>query len=87
MFGSFMTQNRVDFLDLDDVKKVLDIYPGGSPDLLIKREAEDRIQTIGRSLEPQIDWLLKVSRSRDFFNPAHGTYVVPLSSLEFSKAR
>lgn len=87
VFGSFMTQNQVDFLDLDEVKKVLDIYPGTTPSDLLKGKLESRFRAVANSLGPQIDWLLSVSRSREYYNGAHGTYVVPLSSLEWSKAK
>lgn len=82
VFGSFMTQNQVDFLDLEEVRKVLDIYPGGSPSHLLKGKLETRFRSVAESLGPQIDWLLSVSRSREYYNGAHGTYVVPLASLE-----
>ncbi len=79
--GSFLTQNEVDFLDLDEVRRTVDLFPGGSPDFLMKRELDSRMKRLIANLVGQLRWLLRVVRSRGYYNEAHSIYVVPLDDL------
>ena len=80
-FGKLLAQDDMDFLDLDEVKRTLDLFPGGTPSYLLEHGLEDRFKRISDSLGPQIDWLNGVHRANDIWNEEHDVYVVPLKAL------
>ncbi|MBI5757692.1 MAG: hypothetical protein HZA46_04160 [Planctomycetales bacterium] len=81
VFGSFLTQNQVDFVDLGELQTTLDAFPGKAPDFLMKRELGERLKHVEHALGKQVEQLLRVAESTDHFNAAHYTYVVPLNHL------
>ncbi len=84
VLGSFLAQNQVDFVDLTEVKQTLELFPGGSPDMLMKHELEHRRRAIEHWCEEQVAWLTKVCTSTDCYNEEHAVYLVPLHSIETS---
>ncbi|MBI2480273.1 MAG: hypothetical protein HYV60_17065 [Planctomycetia bacterium] len=69
VLGAFLTQNQVDFMEFQEIEETLDVFPGR------------RLRLIRGAIRDQIEWLVKVSRSRGHYNEAHGVYVLPLDAL------
>lgn len=81
----FLTQADVDFLDVTEVKRMLDVFPGGSPGYLVRSDFGTFQTRLRKSIDAQIPWLKKVADSKEAFNPDYGVYVVPLSVLHGTK--
>ena len=81
VFGSFLTQNECDFVDLGELSSTLDVFPGKSPDFLMRKMLGERLKNVEQALGRQIERLLKIGGATTNFNPAHYTYVVPLEEL------
>lgn len=81
VLGDLLTQNQIDFLDLNEVQAVVDLYPGGKPSFLLDYEIKKRIRKVLPTLRKQLGSLLDVTAVRNFFNPARGVYVLPIGSI------
>lgn len=81
LLGDFLTQNRIDFLDFPEMKKVVALYPGGTPSFLMKVELEKEVKRLIPKLREQIGVLLDAVAARDFYNAAHGLYVLPMGKF------
>lgn len=85
VFGNFVTQNQADFLDLDELKKTVEIYPGGSPDFLFRGALDARLKRINHVVRGNVEKLERIALSADYRNPSHSVHVIPLRDLEGSK--
>lgn len=81
VFGNFLTQNECDFVDLGELSATLDVFPGKSPDFLMRKMLGERLKNVERALGQQIERLLKIGGSTENFNSAHYTYIVPLTDV------
>lgn len=81
VFGSFLTQNECDFVDLTELSATLDVFPGKAPDFLMRKMLGERLKNVELALGQQIERLLKIGSSTENFNPAHFTYIVPLTDV------
>lgn len=81
VLGDFLTQNRIDFLDFPEMQKVVDLYPGGRTTLLFEVELQKEIKRVLPKLRDQIAVLLDAVAARDFFNSAHGLYILPMGKF------
>lgn len=79
--GDFLTQNKIDFLDFDELQSVVELYPGGKPSFLLETEIDRRIRKLLPKLNTDIRDLTHVLNAREYFNGARGMYVIPLGVL------
>lgn len=81
VLGDFLTQNRIDFWDFAEMKKVVDLYPGGRTTLSFEVELQKEIKRAIPKLREQIAVLLDAVAARDFYNAAHGLYILPMGKF------
>ncbi|MDP1796780.1 MAG: hypothetical protein Q8K78_04830 [Planctomycetaceae bacterium] len=82
VIGEFLTQNRVDFLDFDELRHVVDLFPGGTPSFLLRAELHERLKRVIPLLREQIATLATAVDARECYRPELGAYILPLGTLE-----
>lgn len=82
VLGDFLTQNSVDFCDFDEIQSVVERFPGGTPDFLMRKEMRTAVHRLAKQIERQIDDMSDLMDASACFNEARGVYIFPWTIME-----